>query len=348
LTPIKAYGHEDVPEHLYDELSARFEGPETKENEEEEEEEGQYDDVDSEDEDPMKKYTKTIGSVPGAVFVTSEGRILNAQSVATWQGGQDSDEPGNLLKQVKSRALEHPEPEDEDLDPEIMEALEKMDEEKFEGFDDDFVQELLKGEGDVDGHFEEVGGAYGLDDLEDDDFGKKPLKPGKQLAMVDSEEFYSSDEYDDDDDEIPVSKPRAPKLVDEMFEAALERFDEGKIYFPSSLPGPPPAVCSFLTFLQMIPLISNPTIPPSWVLQRPPRLMTSSTNFCTITPRSSSTSSMHFLISLCCERRTKLRRIFLLWSQLRVCHKSFLIPFAPFLLFWRSPVLLLLCLLPIN
>lgn len=231
LTPVKAYGREVVPEGLYDELKSRFEDNESGEEGENE----QFEDgTESSEEDPMLRFTKPIGVVPGAVFITPEGEVLNAQNVSSWKP-EALTEPGQLVKRQEEK-VKYNLPGQEDIDEDILEALENA--EDAEGFEDDFVSELMQGEGD--GEFTEVGGGYGLDDLEgDDDFAPPPKKTvqkgpvngkDKMKYSADSDEY---DEYDDDDAsfEIPESKPRANKLVDDMFDAALDRFDEGKLFF---------------------------------------------------------------------------------------------------------------------
>eukprot|EP01127_Copromyxa_protea_P015013 TRINITY_DN4264_c0_g1_i1.p1 TRINITY_DN4264_c0_g1~~TRINITY_DN4264_c0_g1_i1.p1 ORF type:complete len:481 (-),score=157.29 TRINITY_DN4264_c0_g1_i1:66-1508(-) len=219
LTPIKAYGHQVVPDQLYDELNQRFASGEEG-SEYESEEEGQYSDAEDSDDDPLRRYTKSIGSVPGSVFITPEGTVLNAQSVPSWD--RDAVPEEEEKRRPKAAAIVE---EPEDIDADILEALEGADEEgAFEAFEDDFVQEIMKGDGE-NGEFEEIGGGYGLDDLEgDDEPVKKPLKEFTTSKihqfMTDSEEDYDTDE------EIMESKPRTLKLVDEMFDAALDRFDE--------------------------------------------------------------------------------------------------------------------------
>lgn len=164
--------------------------------------------------------------VPGSVFITNEGRVLNAQEVSSFA----SEKPGDLLREVKRKNEVKEEAVPEDIDPEILEALENAGEGNFETFEDDYIKELMKGE-EGDGTFEEIGGGYGLDDLEGDD------EPKKKPSKADNNQRYSDefdDTFDDSDDEsyeIGPSKPRTKKLVDDMFDAALDRFDEGMLLF---------------------------------------------------------------------------------------------------------------------
>lgn len=227
LTPIKAYGHQIVSEEQYDELASRFE--DKPQSSTEEGDDGQYDDVDS-DEDPFVRFTKPIGVVPGAVFITPEGEVINATEVPSWKPDEPAG-PASLLKQVKAKYEAKPTEELEDIDPEILEALDNADQQDFEGFEDDFVHDLMKGE-DGEVHFEEAGGGYGLDDLEGDDDVQGKDKERVPKRTYDSEEYkYDSDDYDSDESyEIEESQPRTNKLVDDMFDAALDRFDDGTCF----------------------------------------------------------------------------------------------------------------------
>jgi len=112
-----------------------------------------------EDEAFETRLTKPIGK-PGGVFLTPDGEVLNSQQA--WDPDYvelpTSDE---FVTQNKH----------EILDPEIEEVLENFEEGKIEALNDDFIKDANDGElpqlEDVD-QFLDIGGEYGLDQLEGD------------------------------------------------------------------------------------------------------------------------------------------------------------------------------------
>jgi len=255
LTPVKAYGNQNIPDEMLEDLSSRFqdsplptdeEGEKTRfnhedndnEGQEEGGEEGQFDDYDSDDDELeiMRRFTRQIGTVSGSVFITPEGEILPATEVPTI----DEDILAEIEAEVPRMKAILGVRDDEEIDSDIEEALENFDETKFEGFGDDFLDVILSEAREQAEEIVEVGGGYGLDDIEgdedDDDLMLKYTKTTTTTSVARFDNVDSDNEEDEDEDEEDVDshdekgkkqrRPRENKLVDDMFDVALERFDE--------------------------------------------------------------------------------------------------------------------------
>jgi len=166
---------------------------------------------------------------PGGIFISPDGKIHDSGEVVNGLpvevlGSAYEEDVGVLEREVF----------DPEMDPELKEALENYDENKFEEIPDNFL-ELAERE-DEGGEGITFGSYGALDDLEEDDVVKTNIKSEKHEGSDrDEEDFEDEDEGGEDEEEDEGDEEEAKRATnvkrrsrtfqDDMFDVALKKFE---------------------------------------------------------------------------------------------------------------------------